>query len=60
MRNFEKSFFGREKNGFKKDPPALPPRELFHVINKSSYSFFRSIKRAEIALAEAVGPISAL
>ena len=32
------------KNGFKKDLPALPPRELFHgyITNKQSYGFSRS------------------
>ena len=34
--NFEKNFLKSEKNGFKKDLPALPLRKFFHVyiINK--------------------------
>jgi len=30
--NFEKSFPECEKNAFKKDLPALPPREFFHTV----------------------------
>ena len=40
------------RNGFKKDLPALPPREFFHVyiINKLSYGF--SERNAKTALSQ--------
>ena len=44
-RNLE-NVFSNDKNGFKKDLAALPPRELFHVyiiIMFISYGFSRSI-----------------
>ena len=62
------------KNGFKKDLPVIPPRELFfhvYIIDIKSYGFFSSlnleltctcswvVQKAEIALAKAARAISA-
>jgi len=38
-RNFEKSYPELEKNGFKKDLPALPPREFF-ILLTSNHTVF--------------------
>ena len=57
--NFEKSFCEREKMASRKILRHFLRATFFMFVNKSSYGFSRSIKRAEIALAEAARSILA-